>query len=55
MLLAYVFSSEGGGGPNIQNFPTGSPEKKEPQFLLNFSRYKHARKRGHNSLERWDP
>ena len=54
MLLAYVFSSEG-GGPKIQNFPTGSPEKNEPQFLLNIFGFKHARKLGHNSLERWDP
>ena len=34
---------------------TGCPEKNAPQFLLNFSGYKHARKQGHNSLERWDP
>ena len=34
---------------------TGCPEKNAPQFLLNFSSYKHARKLGHNSLERWDP
>ena len=34
---------------------TGCPEKNAPQFLLNFSGYKHARKLGHNSLERWDP
>ena len=26
-----------------------------PQFLLNFSVYKHARRLRHNSLERWDP
>ena len=26
-----------------------------PQFLLNFSGYKHARRLRHNSLERWDP
>ena len=34
---------------------TGCPEKNAPQILLNFSGYKHARKLGHNSLERWDP
>ena len=36
-------------------YHTGCPEKNEPQFLLNISGYKHARKLGHNSLERWDP
>ena len=34
---------------------TGCPEKNAPQFLLNFSCYKHAKKLQHNSLERWDP
>ena len=34
---------------------TGCPEKNAPQFLLNFSGCKHARRMGHNSLERWDP
>ena len=31
---------------------TGCPEKNAPQFLLNFSGCKHARRLGHNSLER---
>ena len=30
-------------------------KKNVPQFLLNVTSYKHARKLGHNSLERWDP
>ena len=34
---------------------TGCPQKIGPQFLLNFSGYKHARRLGHDSLERWDP
>ena len=34
---------------------TGCPEKNAPPFLLNLSSYEHARKLGHNSLERWDP
>ena len=29
--------------------------KNAPQFLLNFSGYKHARRLRHNPLERWDP
>ena len=40
---------------NINKNSTGCPEKNEPQYLLNISGYKHARKLGHNSLERWDP
>ena len=39
----------------VMNYYTGCPEKNAPQFLLNFSSYKHARRLGHNSLERWDP
>ena len=38
-----------------RNGTTGCPEKNAPQFLLNFSVYKHAKKLGHNSLERLDP
>ena len=34
---------------------TWCPEKNAPEFLLNFSGCKHARRLGHNSLERWDP
>ena len=33
----------------------GCPEKNAPQFLLNFSDYKHAIRLGHDSMERWDP
>ena len=32
-----------------------NPDYFYPQFLLNFFSYKHARKLGHNSMERWDP
>ena len=33
----------------------GESKKRPPQFMLNISSYRHARKLGHNSLERWDP
>ena len=33
----------------------GVQKKNAPQFLLNFSGHKHARRLGYDSLERWDP
>ena len=45
---------DGGDSPKYMEPDTGCPEKNALQFLLNFSGYKHARRLGHNSLERWD-